>query len=199
MSLYNFSTNQEFTSIDQFADFRTENEKQFTPLSVFNHDNPALAFAEKKAEEIINISGAWLTIFPRTNNSGTADEVWEEDGDPTYKSGVKLKGYFVPQPVNIELTRWGIDSQNKTSVIFARAIVFGRFGERMLRPGDVFEIPHNTLTPLQVAEPGGKSNRMDKFRVLNASDIGNFLYRWLYWKCDVEALTGDITIQVDHR
>ena len=198
MGLHNFDTKQEFISIDALPDFRTEEQKQFTPLSVYNHDNPDLAFAERKAEEIINISGAWIVIFPRTNNSG-ADEVWEEDPDPTYKSGVKLKGYFVPQPVVIELTRCGIDSQNKTSVVFSRAILFKEFGKRMLRPGDVFEVPHNTLTPLQEAEPGGKSNRMDKYRIINASDIGNFLYRWLYYKCDVEALTGDITIQLEHR
>jgi hypothetical protein len=191
--------NQGFSSLGGLPDFRTDAEKLNSPLSIYNHNSPDIAWAERAAEEMINISGAWVTIFPRTANA-EADDLWEEDADPTYKSGVKLKGYFVPQPVSITLTKWGIDAPNGTTVIFSRAIIFQTFNDRMLRPGDVLEVPHNTLSPVQAPqELGSLGNRMDKFRILNAQDTGNFKYRWLYFSCRVENLTGDETIQVMHR
>lgn len=199
MPIHNFNTDQEFISIDKLPDFRSDTEREFTPLSVFNHNLSDLAYAERLAEESINISGAWITIFPRTDNAGTSNEVWDEDPDPTYKNGKKFKGYFVPDPIGIELTKWGIDVQNKTAVVFARAVLFKAFGARMLRPGDVLRVPHNTLSPVQIAETGGIKNRMDTFRIINAADIGNFRYRWLYYRCNVELITGDITIQIEHE
>lgn len=199
MSIHNFSMGQEFISIDNLPDHRTEQEKQFTDLSLFNHDSPDLAYYERNAEELVNISGAWTTIFLRTDNNGTVDEVWEEDPDPTYKAGEKLKGYFAPDKIAIELTKWGVDTPNKTAVVYSRAVLFKRFGRRMLRPGDVIEIPHNTLSPVQEAPIGGQVNRIDKYRIIDVGDTGNFKYRWLYYRCFVENLTGDVTIQIEHR
>lgn len=199
MTLHNFQTGQEFISIDKLPDFRTDDEKAFTPLALYNHDNPDIAYAERLAEETINISGGWITVFQRTDNKGTIDEIWDEDPDPTYKNGTKMKAYFVPEAPNIELTKWGVDSPVKSTVVFSRAILLKEFGKRLVRPGDVLEVPHNTLSPIQTSTPLNSRDKMDKFRVLNAADEGNFRYRWLYWKCVVENLTGDITIQVDHR
>lgn len=198
MTIHNFGGPQEFSSIDKLPDFRSDDEKVNTPLALFNHDNPDLAWAERMSEELINISGAIVVVFPRTANRD-ADDLWEEDADPTYKAGVRLKGYFAPQPVGIALTQWGVDAPNETTVVFSRAVIFGTFGVRMIRPGDVIEVPHNTLSPVQAPEElASLGNRMDKYRVINASDTGNFRYRWLYFSCRVENLTGDQTIQVEN-
>ena len=199
MSVHNFEIKQDFISIDKLPDFRTEEEKMFTPLALYNHDNPDIAYAERMAEEIINISGAWITVFHRTNNSGTSDELWEEDPDPTYKNGTRMKALFTPEPAKVELTKWGLDTQNQTNVIFSRAILFKEFGRRMLRPGDVIEIPHNTLSPIQTSTSFESDDKLDKFRILDAADSGMFRYRWLYYNCKVENLLGDITIQPENR
>ena len=200
MGIHNFqSTGQEFISIDKIPDHRSEDEKTNSPLAIYNHDSPDIAYAERLAEELINLSGAWVTLFLRTDNLGSADEIWDEDPDPTYKNGMKLKGYFVPEPPNVELTKWGVDVPNKTAVIFSRAILFKALERRMVRPGDIIEVPHNTLSPIQNSTPHESRNTMKRYRVLNAADSGNFRYRWLYYKCSVELLTGDVTIDVEHR
>ena len=200
MTIHNFGGPQEFSSIDKLPDFRSEDERINTPLALFNHQSADMAWAERMSEEMINISGAVVTVFPRTADRGAGDDLWEENADPTYKRGVRLKGFFIPQPVNIALTRWGVDAPNETTVVFSRPVIFGIFKARMLRPGDVIEVPHNTLSPMQAPEElASLGNRMDKYRIINASDTGNFKYRWLYWSCKVENLTGDQTIQVEHR
>lgn len=200
MSIPNFDFHQEFTSIDKLPDNRSDAEKQYTPLSVYNHGNPDLAYAERLAEEIINISGAIIVVYQRAQNQGNRDEVWDEDADPTYKNAKKLKGYFTPAPAEMQLTRWGIDAPNQTTVHFPRAIVFKEFGKRMISEGDVLIVPHNTLSAAQVTDlREGPNNRIDRYRVIKSSDTGNFKYRWLYWSCLVENLTGDKTIDVSFR
>ena len=200
MTIHNFGGPQEFSSIAKLPDFRTEDERLNSPLALFNHQSADMAWAERMSEEMVNLSGAIVTVFPRTADRGAGDELWEENADPTYKRGVRLKGFFVPQPVNIALTRWGIDAPNETTVVFSRPVIFKIFKARMLRPGDVREVPHNTLSPVQAPEElASLGNRMDKYRIINANDTGNFKYRWLYWSCKVENLTGDQTIQLEHR
>lgn len=198
MGIHNFSTKQEYISIDKLPDHRSDDERFFSPLATYNHDSADIAYAERLAEEIVNLSGAWVTVFLRTDNA-SADEVWEEDPDPTYRSGVLMKGFFAPEPANLELTKWGIDSPNKSTIIFSRAALYKSFGDRLIRPGDIIEAPHNTMTQAATPTPYESSDKFDRYRVLNGVDSGNFKYRWLYWNCVTELITGDATIDVEHR
>jgi hypothetical protein len=199
MPIHDFQSEQGFQSPKGTNDFRSCAEKELSKLSIYNHDNPDLAYAERTAEELINLIGAIVFVHPRTENMGNADEVWDEDDDPTYENSTVLKAYFQPEAPNIELTKYGIDSPTKVTIFFARTKILNTFGERMVRTGDLIEVPHNTLTPLQVADIGGIQNRMDRFRVLNATDDTNYRYRWMYWKCVMENITGSDTIDVENR
>ena len=195
MSIPSFDAHQEFISIDNMPDNRSDAEKLNSSLSVYNQQSADIAYAERSAEEIINISGALVTVFKRTRNHGNKDEVWDEDADPTYKSGVKLKGLFAPQPAEAQLTKWGVDVQNQTTIHFSRAVILKIFGNEMIVEGDVLIIPHNTLSVVQNTDlRTGIGNRLDRYRVIKSSDTGNFRYRWLYWSCLLENLTGDVTI-----
>jgi hypothetical protein len=198
MSLYNFDTHQQFVTIDNVPDPRTDAEKLNSMLSVYNHDNNDIALMERQVEELINISGAFVTIFKRNRNQANRDEIFDEDADPTYTRGVKLKGMFIPQPAEAQLTRWGVDIQNQTTIHFSRANVFKTFGKFMITEGDIAIIPHNTLTVAQVTDlREGIGNRLDRYRVIKSSDTVNFKYRWMYWSCILENLTGDTSIDVD--
>lgn len=200
MSIHDFDFQQKFTNIDKLPDHRSDAEKFNSKISVYNHDSEDLAYAERLAEEIINISGAVITVFKRRRNEAGGDEVWEEDADPTYKHGVRIKGRFAPEPAEISLTRWGVDVPNQTTISFARAVILKQFGKEMIAEGDVLVVPHNTLIGTQFTDiRDGASNRMDQYRVLKSGDAGNFKYRWIYWNVLAEALSGDDTIQVDFR
>jgi hypothetical protein len=186
---FNFSTDERFVSIDDVPDLRSDADKVFTPLSVFNHAKPDLGYAERLAEETINIVGAWVLILPRTDNADV-NEVWEEDPNPSYKNGIRLKGYFKPEPTGLELTKWGVDAPNQTTIVFARSTILQQFGQkRMLRPGDVISIPHNALGQV----------RINKFRIVDAQDSGNFHYRWLYYQALLENIIDDKSLNVDHK
>jgi hypothetical protein len=197
--IHDFNFQQSFSNIDDLPEHRTEAEKQLTELSVYNHGSPDISYAERLAEEIINISGAPIMVYKRGRNP--LDDVWEEDADPTYERGLKLKGWFTPEPAEISLTRYGVDVPNKTNVVFSRATVLKQFGNRMIAEGDILIVPHNTLIGTQFTDTrdGSADNRIDQFRVIKSGDTGNFKYRWLYWSCNVENVTGDSTIQVDFR
>lgn len=196
MTIHNFSTQQQFTTVDKLPDHRTEIEKQQTLLSVYNHDNPDIAYAERLAEEIVNISGAPIMVYKRRRNQ--RDDVWEEDADPTYKNRQMIYGRLLPEPAEIQLTRFGVDVPNTSTIVFARSVVLKQFGNRMISEGDVLIVPHNTLIGTQFTDirDGSADNRIDQYRVVKSGDTGNFKYRWLYWSCVVEAVTGDKTIDV---
>ena len=200
MPIHDFDFQQQFISIDKLPDHRSDIEKENSLLSVYNHDSPDLAYAERLSEEIINLSGAVIKVYKRRHNGASKDEVWEEDADPTYKKGISIKGRFVPAPAEISLTRWGVDVPNQTTVTFSRAVVLKEFGRFMITEGDILIIPHNTLIGTQFTDfRDGTNNRMDTYRVIKSSDTGNFKYRWIYWSCLVENLTGDTTIDVNFR
>lgn len=137
-------------------------------------------------DEITNISGAEVIVYLRTDHEGF-DDVYEEDANPTYKSGVRLKAYFVPQPISAQLTPWGVDVENQSTVVFSKEEVIREFGDRLIRIGDVIALPYNAA-----------GIKPDKYRVLNAFDSGNYRYKWLYWSCYVENIPDDITIDVDN-
>jgi len=139
------------------------------------------------SEEIVNISGGEVVVYPRTD-SESYDDVYEEDPNPTYGSGIRLKAYFVPQPIEAQLTPWGVDVENKSTVVFSKEQVIRSFGERLIRIGDLITLPYNA----SLIKP-------DRYRVLNAYDSGNFRYNWFYWSCDVENITDDVTLDVDNK
>ena len=137
------------------------------------------------ADEVVNISGAEVKVFIRTNNNDY-DAVWDEDADPTYWSSVMMKAFFKPAPLETELKKWGADTINKTEVVFSHRQLFIEFGERMIRAGDVIQLPFNSSF----------DDRTPKtYRVLNGSPTGNFRYNWLYFSCAVETLTADISVR----
>jgi hypothetical protein len=132
---------------------------------------------------MINVSGAEIKLFVRTDNADF-DSVWDEDPDPTYWTPLFLKAFFKPEPIQTELTKWGADTKNRTEVVFSHHQIYGLLGDRMLRAGDVVQLPYNAaaISP-------------KNFRVLNATPSGNFRYIWLYLTCQVETLTADVAVR----
>ena len=59
-------------------------------------------------------------------------------------------------------------------------------GDRMLRTGDVIQLPYNAATT---------ALNPKNYRILNATPSGNFRYNWLYLTCQLETLTADITVR----
>lgn len=200
MALYDFSQSQDYISMDKQPDHRSDQERLNSPLSTYNHDSPDLAWAERTIEEMINLSGAWITVYKRGRNLANQDEVWEEDADPVYSRGIKVKGFFAPAPAESLLSRYGVDTPNQFAIFFSRAAIIQQFGAKMVAEGDVLTVPHNTMSVAQnVDVRDGPSNRIDQYRVIKSNDVGNFKYRWLFWKTECELLLGDKTIEVEFR
>lgn len=187
--IHRFSNDGEPTKTpgQQKLSTRSDMEEKYPLIQL--HDNQSVdhSMVGSLAQEIINISGAEVVVYPRTN-SESYDEVYEEDPDPTYGAGHKMKAYFSPKPIAAELTQWGVDAPNQTTVVFSREQVYKEFGDRMIRIGDLISLPYH-----------GAGIKPDKYRVLNAADAGNFRYTWLYWSCQVENITNDETIDTDNK
>jgi hypothetical protein len=166
-----------------YEDLRSDIEKQFGILSIHNPESNDLKTVRSLADEVINTSGALVKIFARTENADY-DAVWDEDADPSYWMPIDIKGYFKPNAIEAELERWGVDVKNKIEITFSHRELYNLLGERMLRAGDVVQVPYNTI-------PLGLKN----FRVINATPAGNFRYHWLYFMCQCELLTADITVR----
>ena len=163
--------------------FRSDVEQRHSPIQIHNPESADLKLVRLLANEQINVSGAEIKVYIRTDNADY-DEVWDEDPDPTYWNPEFMKAYFKPQPIEVELAKWGVDTKNKTEVVFSHFQVFDQFGERMLRAGDVVQLPYNAaaISP-------------KNFRIINATPSGNFRYHWLYLTCTVETLAADITVR----
>ena len=168
---FSYSKDPELISIDKLPDHRSDVEQEFTLLSLYQPENEDMAYAERVAFEMINITGAVTEIFVRTEDNDV-DDVWDEQADPTYLPGVRIKGFFVPEPLKSELTKWGIDTPNKTKAVYSRAAIFKQFGNRMLRPGDIIEVPFGSIEKSR-----GKNKQ--QYRIVEPSEEGNFKYRWL--------------------
>lgn len=160
------------------------NKSEDSKLAQYNNDAADLKLARSMVEEQINISGADVIVYLRTDN-GDHDNVWDEDADPTYLNPVNMKAYYKPEPIQSELTRWGVDTKTKLEITFAYTHIVKEFGDRLLRPGDVIQIPYNNLNINPI-----------NYRVLNATPMGNHRYNWLFIQCSVEQLTADITVRV---
>jgi len=198
MAIHNFGQQKErFISIDRMPDFRSEVEKQFTPLSIYDHEKADIALAERWSEEIINVSGAWVSFYEYIPKPDSELEVWDTDPNPIYKRPVHMKAFFKPEETRFEFTRWGIDIPIKATVVMSRAVMIKQVGTRLAVPGDIFELPYNVPsieTKLEDHHIGPK-----RFRVLNGFSSGMFMYRWLYITALCQLITGDKALNVVHR
>jgi hypothetical protein len=86
----------------------------------------------------------------------------------------------------MELKKWGVDTINRSEIIFSHKQIYDLCGERMLRAGDVIEIKYNSAN---------KSTNPKHYRVINATPSGNFRYVWLYMTCNIETLTADVAVK----
>ena len=165
---------------------RGEMEEQYPLIQLHDAQSEDHDLVGSIASEIINISGGVVVVYVRTDQSAF-DPVYEEEPDPIYKAGRRLKAYFAPQPIAAQLTPFGLDVENKATIVFSKHQIYREFSDRMIRIGDVIQVPYNA-----------SGIKPDKYRILNAFDSGNFRYEWLYWSCQVENLTDDITIEPDN-
>lgn len=188
MPIHNFGIGQKITDVDKVSDRRTETEKQFTDLSLYNHEKADIALIERWAEELINVSGAFMRIFIKNQNPNADASVFDDNSDVTYSNPVLLKGYTQPVASKPELTKWGLDTELKTTITFPRHIIFKEFGDRGIRAGDLIEFPQNAMGLAVV-----------RYRVLNGYDFANFNFRWIYWQVEVENFSGDVTVVGDDR
>ena len=167
--------------------FRSDVEADEPLVSLHYPESADIAVARRLAAEQIRVTGAHTNVFARTDNLDMDDEVWDEDADPTYWPAVILKCMFKPQPTETELKRWGIDTSNKTEVIFAMSDLVAHFPNRLLRTGDVLELPYNL--PVDNLDPGF-------YRIIKVTPSGNYKYSWLYLTVTVDILSADQTVRV---
>lgn len=167
-----------------FAGFRSDVERENTPIQVHDVDSPDLTLVMNMASEVVAISGARVDIHHRTDNKLNADGVWDEDPDPTYWPAEMLKGFFAPGAIEAALKVWGLDTPIKIEIYFATLDLTRKFGDRILRSGDVIFIPYNAIGNI----------KPKYFKVNNVTPIGNYRYAWVYHQCKCESLSADITI-----
>ena len=179
MAIYNFDKSQKFVSIDIESDTRPDNFIYNPQQSQYNHDNPDIAQAEKLALESIRASGILVTVYPRTDDN-KFDKTWLEDADPTYHQGIEMKAWVKPAIPELVLVQFGLDAATKLDLVFSRAELIHHFGERMIRKGDAISVPYNSLV-----------TNSNKYRVINASESGNFRFRWLYLEVACEPFNKD--------
>lgn len=171
-----------FTSV--WESYRTEAEQRHTQIAIHDPSTGDVKLARQLADEMIHVSGAEVQVYLRTNNEDF-DHVLDADADPTYWNPVSMKAFFKPAPVEVELTKWGADvGENRIEVIFSHRQLYEKFGDRMLRVGDVLTLPYNAA-----------AINPTNYRITNATPSGNFRYIWLYLTCQVEVLTADITVR----
>lgn len=187
----------EYSSVQNAPDHRTDSEKNSSKL--YDPASNEIANMERQAMDYIHSSGAPTCIYLRSNDLLNVDDVWEEDSNPIYERPEIITGQFVPEAMSAALNKWGYEANSQFKINYSRAELLDLFGDRLIRTGDVIAIPHNTLIQTQNTEfIDGVIGLADKFRVISAQDTGNFNYRWLYWTCTVELLTGDITVRPDN-
>lgn len=188
MSIYRFGFELDNFGPDFLSsapDFRSDTDQRNSALSVYDTEAPEIKTARTLADEIINISGAEIKVFVRTDNADF-DVVWDEDADPTYWSSDLMKAFFKPAPLETELKKWGADTISKTEVVFSHRQLYEKYGERMLRTGDVLQLPFNSSFV---------DRNPSNYRVINGTPSGNFRYTWLYFSCSVETLNADISVR----
>jgi hypothetical protein len=182
--IYTFGGSIGEQSLTDNTDFRSD-VQQSNPLFQASDVNSAdIATAKKLALDMIQVNGANTLVHPRTDNMDH-DKIFDEDPNPTYWAPVHIKGFFVPNPLEYELTLWGVDAANKQQIVFALEEVVSLSPKRLFRPGDLIELPFNS-----------QSQQKPKYYAIdNAQEFGNFRYNWLYLKCDATLIVGDVNIR----
>lgn len=172
-------------STGDVPDFRTPAEQFNSPHNVYNPEKPDYGYVERMAMEFMNIGGAVVTVYLKIADlSEGVDLDFDEDAHPQYSAGIITKAYFKPEPKRIELKKFGIDTLTEVTLVFSRAMLMTmpEIGDRLLLPGDVIRIPYNHVD--EIRHPM-------MVRVLNATPIGNFHYRWIYHQVSCEPITAD--------
>lgn len=162
-----------------YAGNRSDVEREYPLVQQHDDESADIRAALGAAAEVCNINGASLEVFERTDNY--ADDVWDEDADPTYWAPTPIKGFFAPGAIEVVLKTWGADAVVKLEVYFATKTLRERLRFRAIRGGDVLLVPFNAI--------GNAKPRL--FRIENATPIGPYKYTWLYVKCNCESMTGD--------
>lgn len=185
MSIHRFGQSEQ-VGPDRFdsvlKSFRSDVEQLHPPVQLHDEESPDLKYARLLADEVVNVSGANVKIYFRTNNH--YDKVFDEDADPTYYGPILLKAFFKPQPLEMELEKFGSQIDNKAEIVFSHRHIHERFGDRMLRPGDVIDTPYNAA-----------AHSPKYYKIENAQPTGNYRYHWLYLTCQVVTLDADISIR----
>ena len=181
--IHNFSNTHEQPVAAQ-TDFRSDVEQNNPLFQVHDQDSADVATAKRIAREMIHVNGANLLIHRRTDNMDH-DKVFDEDSNPTYWKPIPLKGFFAPQPLEYELTLWGVDTNNKTKVAFVLDEVMEVSPTRLFRSGDLIELPYNSQS----------QQKPKYYAVDNAQETGNFRYNWLYLTCQVTLIVGDVNLR----
>lgn len=169
--------------LETAPDFRSDVDKYNPSLSLFNNEAPEIKSARTMADELINLSGAEIVVYPRTENEDF-DRVWDEDADPTYLNNFKLKAFYKPPMLQQELKKYGIDLSATLEMTFSFKQLYDKLGERMLRSGDVIYISYNSAE----INPG-------YYKVASASPSGQYRYCWIYYTCNMVILKADSTIR----
>jgi len=170
--------------LDQSSvDFRTDLEKRFPIIQQHNQQSADLALATRMAREAINIAGGLVEVYEKTENAD-ADDVWDEDPDPTYFAAVQFKAFYSPKPAELAMKKSGPDAPVSTEIIFSAADLMDHFGPRMLRTGDVIKVFYHNLTTV----------KPEYFSIINATQTGNYRYNWVYFTCVCESTHADITV-----
>jgi hypothetical protein len=181
--IYSFSGINE-QAISTQTDFRSDVQQSNPLYQVQDVDSPDIALVKKTAIEMIQVNGALVRVHTRTDNMDH-DKIFDEDTDPTYWAPISLKGFFVPNPMEYELTLWGVDCPNKQEIVFALEQVVGLKPNRLFRPGDLIELPFDSQS----------QQKPKYFMIDNASEVGNFRYVWLYLKCVTTLIVGDVNLR----
>lgn len=183
--IHRFSINspKDFTSVRPSN--RSEVEQTHPQLQIEDYASQDILITRQLVDELINVAGALIQVYARSD-SDKHDRVWQEDSDPTYLNPITIKAFFKPQPLEAELKKWGVQTENKTELVFSHRQLYEHFQDRMLRAGDVVKIPYNAASDLQT------------YKIINATPSGNFRYNWLYFTCTLTILQADITVRPEH-
>jgi len=183
--IHDFSSTNTLPAASGQPDFRSDIEQSNPLFHASDIDSADIGMVRQITREMIQVNGAAVKIHPRTDNADH-DKVFDEDADPTYWPPIDLKAFFVPQPLEYELTLWGVDaSNNKTEIVFALDEVVEKLPNRLLRSGDLIEVPYNSQS----------QQKPKYYAVDNAQEAGNFRYIWLYMKCQATLLLGEVNLR----
>lgn len=176
-------------NFNDFDDSRSQGFGSSPSTSVYSQYNPDaydIETVRKMTREMVHKSGAPVQVFIRTMNEDVND-VHDEDANPTYFPPRLLRGFYIPKPTQMELTLWGPEIKIQHEINFHILDIVENFGNRLLLPGDILQVPYNSFSKLS---PG-------YYTITNAQEFGNFRYTWLYLKCQCTASPGDPNIIPD--